>query len=523
MSFIKFVNGITSSADDLNNNFYHVAEGDLMPLIKDTMVNPFNTDTATFLYSLTCTGIKKIFGDIFLLVNSTSVYKSLNIGVFWSLTSNLGTGTCYETNNFVYLTNGTCLCAMNLNKIYKSNDYGSTWSNTSSLYGSNYNCAVIYLGNGICLANNNYAGAHIIKSLDYGSTWSSSSILLGNDIGDIIYLGSNTCILGNDVGCFYKSLDAGSTWILKQTIGAKWIKSLSYLGGGICLAGVYSYPTTSVNSIAKIYRSNDYGETWSLNKTFSTASSWPQKFYNMEDGLIFSAIRNVGNYRSNDYGETWSFSQTNTTYCGDVYDEETIIFANTSTIYQMKTAIKCDIGSDAYRWNNCYVNTIPSFFNILKPEKIHIIENSLNGNLLTIPDACGYEIDYYLKYNIISSLPVNATGLYIYVHTQASISSYIMNFTWGGNIPEIIFAGKIIIGLYTSYYIPNLSDVWADGHIIKKEIGGTITTSYNKNPLSLFGGSISNTSTFSYIHFGIGSDYYSLSSSLIITTERGNY
>lgn len=243
----------------------------------------------------------------------------------WSDGTKLGE---LRSQSATYCGNGLCLVGTyGGGKIFKSLNFGTTWELSYDSAGDQIQ-SIAYCGNKVVLATvAEGTKGYIYRSTNNGlSNWSKITPEATEQYyHEVVFCGSDTCVLGMNNGKIYYSTNNGVNWSLASDTVEHSVRTFAAGEDGVVIAG-------GAGATAKLFKSEDYGITWSLSHTISAASMTSALAYcgsgtfvagtNYSDGLIV---------RSTDNGESWStvYDTEEVAVHSLEYCENGIVFAGT--------------------------------------------------------------------------------------------------------------------------------------------------------------------------------------------------
>ena len=230
---------------------------------------------------------------------NSPIYRSTNLGVTWTIITNLANGTyigaASSSDGTKLVINGQGATA---GYIFTSTNSGATWTQRLTTGGARAWNSVITSSDGSIIVAAVWSG-NIFRSTDSGITWTEGTIsnrwssMASSSNGEKIILGTE------NVGV-YVSSDAGVTWTNKLSGG---ITGISSSGDGTTMVVYVNGTNPNI-----VYISNDSGVTWNTMKTFPTLvnKSFSRASSSYDGKILGVAVYNDYVYLSGDSGATWT-------------------------------------------------------------------------------------------------------------------------------------------------------------------------------------------------------------------------
>lgn len=235
---------------------------------------------------------------IYSVLGGSSVYKSLNRGLTWALSSVL-TDDVYFTSLTVDSTNPTVLYAGTAyDSVYRSSDGGLSWARASTGLIFTQVHAIESSGPGVVYAGSN---GGVSKSIDGAATWFDINVGLSSTFDHYSGLAVDqfSAVYATTSGGLFKSVNGGANWILKRPN--------AYMLGLAPTSPAILY-TVDSKGWATISKSIDGGNNW------SAGSRIPQYMANTVSSVavvpsmpetIYVGTYGSGAFKSVDGGISW--------------------------------------------------------------------------------------------------------------------------------------------------------------------------------------------------------------------------
>jgi photosystem II stability/assembly factor-like uncharacterized protein len=227
--------------------------------------------------------------SVLIIANIKGIYKSVDNGNNWNLTSNMSVNN--RINNIEFIENK--LFALSQTEgILVSVDFGSTWEKLNNGL-QNLNITSI-----IKTENNWFSGTGDGVYKDYGNWKNSSSGMVCSSVIDL--LSTDSSLVSLDFNDVFVSKNADMLWNnMTQTISKDYFHSVIYANNQLFFAADI---TGNYQSDCRVYTSVDLGNSWSV---VSTLAGFDDSYRLRTNGSDIISFEDDVMLLSNDGAKTW--------------------------------------------------------------------------------------------------------------------------------------------------------------------------------------------------------------------------